>query len=524
MPSRRPLRPVAAALCLVVSGIRVGHAQTPAQVELFEKNARPLFSSKCQGCHNAKLKSGGMDFSSAEAIQEAASMGIFGKPSAPEGSVLLRALSYENQIKMPPQGKLPPETITAIREWLAAGAPAPAATPSAGNSLAGTGVRPVALRGVITDADKNFWAFKPLSEAAPPTPKRGDWAANAIDRFILNDLEKNGLNPAPQADKTTLLRRATFDLTGLPPTKKELQDFLADKSPKAFEKVVDRLLASPRYGERWGRHWLDVMRYADSTGSDEDHRYPHAWRYRDYVVQAFNDDMPYDQFVREQLAGDILAADPNSGVGYRGIIATGFLALGKKALAQKDLPLKRYDVVDDQIEVTAKAFLGLTVNCARCHDHKFDPIATKDYYQLAAVFSSTLSFAGGETGDPVQTPLAAPGEFEAFKKAWTAYTDLEKKVMGIIDFDKDAREHRDLGEKQIAASMQAAYRVYAGSESVATVAADTKLDQKQLARWVEYLKDKNRPELAGWHAATGRNRADIAAQYQEDFHRSAYQY
>ncbi len=524
MPSRRPLRPVAAALCLVVSGIRVGHAQTRAQVELFEKNARPLFSSKCQGCHNAKLKSDGLDFSSAEAIQEAASMGIFGKPSAPEGSVLLRALSYENQIKMPPQGKLPPETITAIREWLAAGAPTPAATPSAGNSLAGTGVRPVALRGVITDADKNFWSFKPLSQAAPPTPKRGDWAINAIDGFILANLEKNGLKPAPQADKTTLLRRATFDLTGLPPTKKELEEFLTDKSLNAFEKVVDRLLASPRYGERWGRHWLDVMRYADSTGSDEDHRYPHAWRYRDYVVQAFNDDMPYDQFVREQLAGDILAADPNSGVGYRGIIATGFLALGKKALAQKDLPLKRYDVVDDQIEVTAKAFLGLTVNCARCHDHKFDPIATKDYYQLAAIFSSTLSFTGGETGEPVQTPLAAPGEFEAFKKQWTAYNDLQKKVMGIIDFDKDAREHRDLGEKQIAASMQAAYRIYAGNESIAAVAADTKLDQKQLARWVEYLKDKKRPELAGWHAATDRNRAEIAAQYQEDFRRGAYQY
>src|SRR5690242_2114297 len=290
MPSRRPLRPIAAALCLAASGISVGQAQTPPQVELFEKNARPLFSSKCQGCHNAKLKSGGLDFSSPEAIKEAASLGIFGKPSAPQESVLLRALSYENQIKMPPQGKLPPETISAIREWLAAGAPAPAPTPSAGNSLAGTGVRPVALRGVITDADKNFWSFKALSQAAPPTPKRG--AINQIDRFILANLEKNGLKPAPQADKTTLLRRATFDLTGLPPTRKELEEFLADKSLNAYEKVVDRLLASPRYGERWGRHWLDVMRYADSTGSDEDHRYPHAWRYRDYVVQAFNQDMP----------------------------------------------------------------------------------------------------------------------------------------------------------------------------------------------------------------------------------------
>jgi mono/diheme cytochrome c family protein len=535
------LRPIFTILLLVLLGPGAGLAQTPAQLELFEKNARPVFAEKCQGCHNAKLKSGGFDLSSPSAIKEAASMGIFGNAAEPEKSVIIKALSYESQIKMPPQGKLPAETIAAVREWVAAGAPVPAVTPSAGDSLAGTGVRPVALRGVITDADKNFWAFRPISQAAPPTPKQKDWAGNPvvypmvnpIDQFILANLEKNGLKPAPPADKTTLLRRATFDLTGLPPTEKELQDFLADKSPKAFEKVVDRLLASPRYGERWGRHWLDVMRYADSTGSDEDHRYPHAWRYRDYVVQAFNDDMPYNQFVREQLAGDILAADPNSGVGYRGIVATGFLALGKKALAQKDLPLKRYDVVDDQIDVTAKAFLGLTVTCARCHDHKFDPIATKDYYQLAAIFASTLSYAGGETGDPIQTPLAAPGEFEAFKKQWSAYNAIEKKVTGIIDFDKDAKKFRDLGEQKIAVSMLAAYRVYAKGEAVAAVAADAKLDEKQLARWVEYLKDSKRPELARWRAATDANRdiaahdaapRDAAAEYQEEFRRSAYQY
>ncbi len=522
----RPFVTVSPLLTLSLGTLSLGlaQAQTPAQLELFEKNARPVFADKCQGCHNAKLKSGGIDFSSPNGIKEAASMGIFGNPAEAEDSVIVKALGYEGRVKMPPQGKLPAETIAAIREWVAAGAPTPAATPSAGDSLAGTGVRPVALRGVITDADKNFWAFKPISQAAPPTPRQKDWAANPIDQFILANLEKNGLKPAPQADKTTLLRRATFDLTGLPPTEKELQDFLADKSPQAFEKVVDRLLASPRYGERWARHWLDVMRYADSTGSDEDHRYPHAWRYRDYVVQAFNDDMPYNQFVREQLAGDILAADPNSGVGYRGIVATGFLALGKKALAQKDLPLKRYDVVDDQIDVTAKAFMGLTVACARCHDHKFDPIATKDYYQLAAVFASTLSYANGETGDPIQTPLAPPGEFEAFKKQWSDYNGLEKKVSAIVDFDKDAQKNRDKAAPQIAASMQAAYRVYAKGEALTAVAAETKLDEKQLARWVEYLKDGKGAELAKWRAATDANRKDVAAEYQEDFRRSAYQY
>jgi hypothetical protein len=502
----------------------IGRAQTPAGLEVFEKNARPLFVEKCQGCHNAKLKSGGFDLSSPAAIKEAASMGIFGTAADPENSPILKALTYEGQIKMPPQGKLPAETVAAVREWVAAGAPIPAVTPSAGDSLTGTGVRPVALRGVITDADKNFWAFKPISQAAPPTPKQKDWATNPIDAFILANLEKNGLPPAPPADKTTLLRRAAFDLTGLPPTERELQDFLADKSPNAFEKVVDRLLASPRYGEQWGRHWLDVMRYADSTGSDEDHRYPHAWRYRDYVIQAFNDDMPYNEFVREQLAGDILAADTNSGVGYRGIVATGFLALGKKALAQKDLPLKRYDVVDDQIDVTSKAFLGLTVACARCHDHKFDPIATRDYYQLAAIFASTLSYANGATGDPIQTPLAPPGEFEAFKKQWAAYNAIERQVARIIDFDNDAQKRRDAAERTIASSMLAAYGVYGKGEALTDAAAAAKLDEKQLRRWVDYLRDGKGPELAKWRAATDANRKDIAAEYQEEFRRSAYQY
>jgi hypothetical protein len=517
------MRPSFSLLLVCALSLGVAQAQTPAQLELFEKNARPLFAEKCQGCHNPTLKSGGIDFSSPGSIKEAASMGIFGSPAEPEKSVIIQALGYEGHIKMPPQGKLPAETIAAVREWVAAGAPTPAVAPSAPISLEGTGVRPVALRGVITDFDKNFWSFKPISQAGPPTPKQKDWAVNPIDQFILANLEKKGLKPAPPADKTTLLRRATFDLTGLPPTERELQDFLADKSPQAFEKVVDRLLGSARYGERWGRHWLDVMRYADSTGSDEDHRYPHAWRYRDYVVEAFNNDMPYNQFVREQLAGDILAADPNSGVGYRGIVATGFLALGKKALAQKDLPLKRYDVVDDQIDVTAKAFLGLTVTCARCHDHKFDPIATRDYYQLAAIFASTLSYAEGATGDPIQTPLAPSGEFEAFQKQWKEFNAVEKKVADIIDFDKDAQQHRDLEAPKIADSMLAAYRVYANGEDVAVVAAATKLDAN-LTRWVGYLKDTTRPELAKWRGATDQNRKAIAAEYQEEFRRSAYQY
>ena len=219
-----------------------------------------------------------------------------------------------------------------------------------------------------------------------PQVKQQAWVQSPIDRFILAKLEEKNLHPAPPASKLTLLRRVTYDLIGLPPTPKEIEAFLADKSPDAFAKVVDRLLASPQYGERWGRHWLDVARYADSTGMDEDHIYPHAWRYRDYVIKAFNDDLPYDRFITEQSPATCCPRKPAE---RAAIVATGFLALGPKPLAQQDRVQMIYDVVDEQIDTTSKAFLGLTVACARCHDHKFDPILTKDYYSLASIFAST---------------------------------------------------------------------------------------------------------------------------------------
>jgi mono/diheme cytochrome c family protein len=504
------------AATLAASSLRL-LAQTPDQLEILEKTVRPIFVENCQSCHNAKLKSGGLDLSSAEGLKDATSGGFFGTASEPDKSLIIEALSYEGRVKMPPPGKLSVDKISAIRAWVASGAPTPPVE-------SGTGVRSVATRGVITEGDRNFWAFKPLANPKPAAVLRKDWASNPIDAFVLSAMEKKGLVPAPPADKYTLLRRATFDLTGLPPTEKEIADFLADHSPNAFEKVVDRLLASPRYGERWGREWLDVMRYADSTGSDEDHRYPHAWRYRDWVIAAFNKDMPYDEFVREQLAGDILAADPKSGVGYDGIIATGFLALGKKALAQKDLPLKRYDVVDDQIDVTAKALLGLTVTCARCHDHKFDPIATKDYYSMAAIFASTLSYEKGEDGPSVETPLVPVAQYESFKKQWDGVLDLDSKIDKIINFDADAKKARDKDAESIPGYMLAAYRVYAKHEALDAVAADTKLDPAKLGRWAAYLKDDTRPELKNWRAATDGTRQHVAEEYQGEFSRGAYQY
>src|SRR5439155_8055 len=227
----------------------------------------------------------------------------------------------------------------------------------------------------------------------PPGVRASGWVTSPIDAFLLARLEAKKLQPAPPADKLTLIRRATYDLTGLPPSEAEIRDLLGDTSPEAFARVVDRLLASPRYGERWGRHWMDVARYADSTGADEDHRYPYAWRYRDYVIDAFNRDLPYDQFVREQVAGDLLPSDQPGAVNVRGIVATGFLALGPKLIAEQDKVKMFYDIVDEQIDITGRAFLGLTIACARCHDHKFDPISTKDYYGLASIFASSKQLA-----------------------------------------------------------------------------------------------------------------------------------
>src|SRR5262245_17931397 len=345
-----------------------------AQEEFFEKKIRPIFAASCQRCHNSRSKVAGLDLTTAEAFQRGGDSGPVINKDKPEESRLLKVIGYDGETKMPPSGKLKDQEIAALTEWVKIGAPWPGSETTAASES-----RPIKLNArSFKEEEKAFWAYQPLN-AQPPAQINGEvWAQSPIDRFILRKLEEKNLKPAPPADKLTLLRRATFDLTGLPPTENEMREFLADPSPEAFNKVVERLLASPHYGERWGRHCLDVARYADSTGNDEDHRYPHAWKYRDYVIESFNDDLPYDQFIREQVAGDLLPAKNHGEVNRRGVIATGFLALGPKAIAQQDKKKMLYDVYDEQVDVTTKAFLGLTVSCARCHDHKFDPILTKD--------------------------------------------------------------------------------------------------------------------------------------------------
>lgn len=276
---------------------------------------------------------------------------------------------------------------------------------------------------------KDHWAFQPLRNPAPPEVKNKNWVRNPIDQFVLNKLEAKGLKPARPADKRTLVRRAYFDLLGMPPEPKEVEAFLKDESSDAFAKLVDKLLASSHYGERWGRHWLDVARYADSNGMDENLAYASAWRYRDWVIKSFNSDMPFDQFIRMQIAGDLL--EPNN---HDGMIATGFLMVGPKMLAEDDPVKMHMDIVDEQLDTISQAFMGLTMGCARCHDHKFDPIPTKEYYSLAGIMKSTRTM---ETYSVVakwqERPMAGPMEVAQEKE----HEELVKKAKQEIKKTED---------------------------------------------------------------------------------------
>jgi cytochrome c553 len=486
-------------------------AQSVDPLEFFEKSIRPVLVEKCQVCHNAKLKTSGLDLSSAAGFVQGGSSGPIVSADRPERSKLLEVIGYEERLKMPPTGKLSDEQIANLTAWVKLGAPWP------GAEKVEAARRP---SGVIdfTPEQKSFWAFQPVQDPPPPAVKNESWVRTPVDRFILARLEEKALNPAPPADKLTLLRRVTYDLTGLPPTVKEIDDFLADDSPQAFERVVDRLLASPRYGERWGRHWLDVARYADSTGNDEDHRYPYAWRYRDYVIEAFNSDLPYDQFIREQVAGDLLPPkDPTAGLNRRGIVATGFLALGPKALAQQDKKKMLYDVYDEQVDVLSKAFLGLTVACARCHDHKFDPIRSKDYYSLISIFASTRSFEEAEphVSKLLYTPLVPEKLYDDFKR------HRLEIIYKHLDVDEALAEYLekhavDLNTR-LADYMVAAREIEENGAGALTLASERHLDPAVLGKWAAYLKttDPAREHLAEWRNASKDQWRQVAAAYQE---------
>ncbi len=367
-------------------------ATTPApdrdQVEFFEKNIRPILSSKCYKCHSAeadKLK-GGLAVDTRDGIRDGGDSGHAVVPGDPGESLILKALRWQDKdLRMPPQkegGKLPDNVIADFEKWIKMGAP----DPREGGAVA-------AHKKTDPDHAKDFWAFQIPKASPAPEVKDTAWPRGDLDRFILAAQEAKELHPVKDADRRTLIRRVTFDLIGLPPSPEEVDAFLRDQSADAFGKVVDRLLASPQFGERWGRHWLDVARYAESTGKERNFTFPTAWHYRDYVVAALNADKPYDEFIREQIAGDLLLAK-DSAERDQHVIATGFLAIGPKGLNEKNAEQFRVDEIDEQIDAVSRGVLGLTVACARCHDHKFDPIPQHDYYALAGIFRSTRTFFG----------------------------------------------------------------------------------------------------------------------------------
>ncbi len=346
--------------------------------KFFETEIRPVLVERCYPCHSAakNKQQGGLLLDSRDGIRAGGESGPAVVPGEIDQSLILDAMNYKS-FEMPPAGKLDEAVIAKFEQWIKTGATDPRVSTS-------TTTGPLQVN---WEEATQHWAFQPIAHSVAPK-SAGNWSRCDVDEYVIAKLKSAGLEPNATAARSTWLRRVTYDLIGLPPTPEELQLFLDDDRPDDYERVVDRLLASPRYGERYGRHWLDLARYADSNGADENHAYPVAWRYRDYVVDAFNSDMPYDQFVIEQLAGDLLPAESEQDR-VRQLTATGFLVLGPKMLAEQDKPKLVADLVDEQLDTVGKVFLGLTLGCARCHDHKFDPIRSQDYYSLAGIFYST---------------------------------------------------------------------------------------------------------------------------------------
>jgi hypothetical protein len=379
-------------------------AATAEDFAWFEQHVRPLLISRCYECHSedAGATKGDLSLQHRSGWLDGGESGPAIVPGKPDESLLIQAVRYESY-EMPPKGKLSAHEIKILEEWVRRGAPDPRVTD----------VKPARSATAQMDMEKEreFWAFRQPVSHHPPQVLNSAWPQDAIDFFVLGKLESEQLDPAPDADPSRWLRRITYDLTGLAPTPEERSAFLAmpdcqDTRGEARQQVVDRLLASPQFGVHWGRHWLDVARYADSNGGDFNATFFNAWRYRNYVVDSFNTDKPYDQFVREQIAGDLLPADTETQRNEQ-LIASTFLMLGVKMLSERDKNKLTMDVVDEQIDTTGKAFLGMTLGCARCHDHKFDPIPTQDYYSLAGIFRSTVTLEG-ESQEYVSTWVETP--------------------------------------------------------------------------------------------------------------------
>jgi mono/diheme cytochrome c family protein len=464
---------------------------TAADADFFENKVRPILANSCYDCHDDTAK-GGLRVDQKAAFFKGGAHGALIVPGDPDKSLLILAVRQSGELKMPKGGKLSEADVATLTQWVKIGAPWPdASTVTAGN--------PTAKTGLITDQQRGFWSFLPLKPIAPPPieDKRYDhWPRTPIDNFVLAGLHTADLNPAPEADRRTLIRRITFDLTGLPATQAEVDSFLNDKSSNAWEKVIDRLLASPRYGERWGRHWLDVARYAedDVRGLDPKGRgfmpFQGAWRYRDWVIQSFNDDVPYDKFVTLQLAGDLVPTKSDT-ERKADLVATTYLGAGPWVWDQAEPIQGRADERNERVDAVTRGLLGLTVACARCHNHKYDPIAQRDYYKIVSIFASSTY---------KEYPVESPASAEAF----------DKKNLEAAKLQGNLREYTTNLSKQLAdaLSIQSAdYMTAAWSisgkpkKTVDQIASQKQLDPELLQRWVDYLaKDHTYSYLQDWKA------------------------
>ncbi|HYP06625.1 MAG TPA: PSD1 and planctomycete cytochrome C domain-containing protein, partial [Bryobacteraceae bacterium] len=457
-----------------------------SSLEHFEKKIRPVLAARCHACHGSStaLPQGGLRLDSVGGIRKGGNSGPIFQAGDPDRSLLVRALRHQDAaLKMPPGKPLDPEIISDFEKWIRLGASMPEAP-----SETAQGSKPV------------LWSLQKVVRPAPPGTRNNAWARTDIDRFILSRLEAGNLSPSPQADKRTLIRRAYYDLTGLPPTAEEIEGFVKDTAPDSWRRLIDRLLASPRYGERWARHWLDVARYADSVNDSVNagQRYPWSYTYRDWVINALNEDLPYDRFLLYQLA-----ADRVKGLERRHLAALGFLSLGR------EFPKSYPETVDDRIDAVTRGMMGLTVSCARCHDHKYDPIPTKDYYSLYGILANIRQ--------PAELPELAPAA-----KASPRQLAYAQRLERINQADKEYRARRNAEmvaffKSQTADYLMAAHDAeYLSNPQVEELIRERQLNQHVLNRWRQYLaksKSTGEPVFRLWHAAVAIPGVEFAAKW-----------
>lgn len=489
------------------------NALAPEKLEFFESKVRPILVQRCYECHSGQESNGGLRLDYREGLLKGGDSGPALQADEPQGSLLLRAIRYQNaDLQMPPSGKLDASEIEVLETWVAQGAVDPRADLPSGSSD-----KP---QGMSIQDGRNFWSMMPLKPVEVPRAVDADWCRNPIDAFVLKELDSNGLRPSPESPRREILRRVTLGLIGLVPESQEYKAFEQDTAPEAYERQVDRLLSSEQYGVRFGRHWLDVARYSDSNGLDENIAYGNAWRYRDYVVEAFNSDKPFDRFIEEQIAGDLLPdADRQSKT------ATGFLVLGAKVLAEPDRDKLTMDTIDEQLDTIGKAFMGMTLGCARCHDHKFDPIKQRDYYALAAILKGTKTFGDSNFGAIKhwnEISYANPQEKEQLKAIDAqiaekngAWNKLKSEAIGKL---------REQVRKQAADYLAVASKLTSEAtlNEWAQVGEELKLHPRVLANSRRYLDNhRQEPLFAKWHELAGHgDHQAIRDYYQELFERA----